>query len=228
MDIGEIGPSRLLRRFAVFSSLERFGSVKNVARRSIFIESGDIPQYCYLVKKGCIIGFEYTSGGDERVYDIMLPGSLMLEANLLLNEPSPVFFKAVKPSILVCIDRHTLLKQMNADFNLSIGIVSYISAKFLSAMEQVRGIVCHDTIWRLCNLLLMFAEYFGAQYEDKKVLIKEKLSQQILADMLGVNRITVNRIVKELKNMDLIIQINNYYCIPNIERLKKHMSYLED
>jgi CRP/FNR family transcriptional regulator len=116
---------------------------------------------------------------------------------------------------------------MSEDFNVVINIVKSISYKFLVAMEQIRESRCHEATWRFCILLLMFAEKYGIPYEDK-VLIKEKLSQKILSDILGVNRITVNRIIKKLKDMDLIVQINNYYCIYNTERLKKHMDYLDD
>jgi CRP/FNR family transcriptional regulator len=219
-------PSRLMRFPHEVLSLEKFGSVKSLSKNTIFVEPGDIPKYCYLLKKGCVVGFEYSSNGDEQIYNIMLPGSLIMEMNLILNEPSPVFFKAIKPSILICIDRHTLLKEMNDDFNVTINIVKSISYKFLVAMEQIREARCHDAMWRFCSLLLSFAENYGVPYEGK-TLIKEKISQQILSDILGVNRITINRIIKKLKDMDLIVQINSYYCIYNTEKLKKHMDYLD-
>jgi CRP/FNR family transcriptional regulator len=115
---------------------------------------------------------------------------------------------------------------MSEDFNVVINIVKSISYKFLVAMEQIRESRCHEATWRFCSLLLMFAENYGIPYEDK-ILIKEKLSQKILSDILGVNRITVNRIIKKLKDIDLIVQINNYYCIYDTERLKRHMDYLD-
>jgi CRP/FNR family transcriptional regulator len=220
-------PSRLIHFPHEVLSLEKYGSVKSLPKNTVFIEPGDIPKYCYLVKKGCIVGFEYTPGGDEQIYNIMLPGSLMMEMNLMLNEPSPVFFKAIKPSILICIDRNTLLKEMSDDFNVVMNVVKSISYKFLAAMEQIRETRCHEATWRFCSLLLKFAEIYGIPYEDK-ILIKERISQKVLSDILGVNRITVNRIIKKLKDMDLIVQINSYYCIYNTEKLKKHMDYLED
>jgi CRP/FNR family transcriptional regulator len=220
-------PSRLLRFPREVLAFEKFGSIKSLPKNTVFIEPGNIPNYCYLVKKGCAVGFEYNSSGNEQIYNIMLPGSLIMEMNLILNESSPIFFKTIKPSILICIDRDTLLKEMGADFNVVINIVKSISYKFLVAMEQVRENQCHEATWKCCNLLLMFAEIYGIPYEGK-ILIKEKISQQMLSDILGVNRITVNRIIKKLKEMDLIVQINNYYCIHNIEKLKTHMEYLED
>jgi CRP/FNR family transcriptional regulator len=179
-----------------------------------------------VIKKGGVIGFEYTAGGDERAYNVMLPGSLMLEMNVILNMPCPVYFKTIKPSELICIDRHTLLDQMSDDFRLVISIIESLSYKFLAAMEQVREAKCHKADWRFCSLLLMFADRYGIPY-DGKIMIKEKVSQQVLSDLLGVNRITVNRIIKKLRDMGLILQVNGFYCIPDTEKMQKHMDYID-
>ena len=219
-------PSRLLHLLHDARLFDNMGSLKKVPKNTIFIEAGDPPRYCYVLKKGCVVGFEYAPSGDERVYDIMLPQSLLLEMNLFLNKPSPVYFKAVKPSELICIERHTLLDRMRGDFRLTMAVIESLSNKFYVAMEQVRETKCHGAAWRFCNLLLMFAEFYGVPY-DKKTLIREQVSQQILSNLLGVNRITINRISTKLKDLALIEQINGLYCISDMEKLKQHMDYLD-
>jgi CRP/FNR family transcriptional regulator len=206
--------------------LEEMGFIKKLPKGKVFVEPGEVSKYCYLVKKGEVIGFEYTLGGDERIYHIMLPGSLVLDACLLMNQPCPVYFKAIRPSELICIDRPTLLTQMSEDFGLVLNIIESISFKFFSAMAMVRETQCHDADWRLCSLLLMFADRYGVPYENK-TMIREKVSQQTLSDLLGVNRITVNRIIKKLRDMVLISQINGYYCIHDMEKLRRHMDFID-
>jgi CRP/FNR family transcriptional regulator len=214
--------SRLMYRPIETASLEKLGFLTKLPKYSVFIEPGDILKYCYVVKKGGVIGFEYSSGGDERIYNINLTGSLMLEMNLILNKPSPVYFKTIKPSELICIDRHTLLRQMNDDFHLATTVIESISYKYLAAMEQIRETKCHDAAWRFCSLLLMFADRYGVP-DNGTVIIKEKINQQILSDLLGVNRITVNRIIKILKDSGLLLQTNGYYCISDMEKLRQYM-----
>jgi CRP/FNR family transcriptional regulator len=217
-------PSRLMYFSMEISSLEKFGFSKKVPGNSIFIKPGDIPSHCYIVKKGGVIGFEYASNGDERVYNIMLSGSFLLEMNLILKEPSPVYFKTIKPSELICIDRNTLLSQMGGDFDFSLSIIKSISYKYLAAMEQIRE-MNNGANWRFCRLLLLFAGRYGVPHEGK-IMIKEKISQQIVSDLLGVNRITVNRIIKTLKNEGLLSQINGYYCISDEKKLRQYMNVM--
>jgi CRP/FNR family cyclic AMP-dependent transcriptional regulator len=104
---------------------------------------------------------------------------------------------------------------------LSMDIMESLSTKYLSAMEQVRHTNFHNAGWKICDLLLIFAEHYGVPY-DGKILIKEKISQQLLSNLLGINRVTAVRAIKELKEMALIEQINGYYCIRSLEKLKRH------
>lgn len=46
-------------------------------------------------------------------------------------------------------------------------------------------------------------------------MIDMKITQQFISNMLGINRITVNRALKELRESGRILFINNaYYCVP--------------
>lgn len=58
---------------------------------------------------------------------------------------------------------------------------------------------------------------------DGKILIKEKISQQMMANLLGVNRVTLVRAVKELREMGFVEQINGFYCICDEVRMQQYM-----
>jgi CRP/FNR family transcriptional regulator len=70
------------------------------------------------------------------------------------------------------------------------------------------------------------ADCYGVNY-DGKVLIQEKVSQQTIANNLHANRVTIARAIRDLKSLGLVEYINGYYCIRSIDKLKKHMDYLE-
>ena len=205
---------------------EKLGVRKSFLKDYVIIEPGEIPAYCYIVKKGRVIAYEFTPSGEERVYNFMEENSLFFEANVLINKPVPIYFKTAMPSELICIDREGLLSAMSADPQLTFDVLESVSNKFLASMEQIRQAYCHNATWKLCNLLLIFADRFGVPY-DGKILIKEKVSQQMLSNLLGINRITAVRIIKELRDINLIEQINGYYCIRNIDQLKSHQDFID-
>ncbi len=201
--------------------LEHYGFVKAIKKGDILAEAGETCQYCYIVKSGRIIAYEYTVNGSERVYSYNEKNSLILEECVLLDCDPPVSFKADCNSELICIDKNALIKATSEDAEISIALMRYLSYKFVSSMEQIRFANCHSATWKVCNLLLMMADNYGEEYNGY-LKIKERLSQQLISSILGINRVTVVRVMKDLKELDLIAHINGYYCIHDVNKLKEY------
>lgn len=217
--------SRLLYLPRGVARLEKLGEKKQFPKNHILIQAGELPRYCYIVKHGRVAAYEYTLSGEERIYNFNEKNSLLLEANVLFDYVSPICFKTVLPSELICIDKETLIDTIHSDPQVSMDIMESLATKFMSSMEQIRHANFHNAGWKICDLLLIFADRYGVPY-DGKVLIKEKISQQLLSNLLGINRVTAVRAIKELKEMSLIEQVNGFYCIRDVERLKRHQARL--
>lgn len=217
--------TRLLRLPRGISRLEKLGQERQVPKDHVLVEAGEIPKYCYIVKTGRVVCYEFSVSGEERIYNFNENNSLLLESYVLFDTVVPVNFKTTLPSKIVYIDKETLVQAISTDAQICMDIMQSLHLKFNSSMEQIRHANFHNASWKICDLLLMFADQYGVEY-DGKVLIKEKISQQLLSNLLGINRVTAVRAIKELKDMALIEQVNGYYCIRNIEKLKRHQARL--
>lgn len=207
------------------SSHEKFsnlGKPVSFAKGEIVAQAGRHPTHCYYVLEGRMMAFEYTTTTGERYYNFNEAGSLVMEANILLERDTPVSFVAITDVKARAISREELLRALKEDDALALEIMTSLSYKFMAAMDQVREATQCNVAWKVCNLLLTFAERYGVSY-DGKTLIKEKISQQMMANLLGVNRITMVRAIKELREMGLIEQVNGFYCIRDKERMQKFM-----
>ncbi|MEA4923045.1 MAG: Crp/Fnr family transcriptional regulator [Eubacteriaceae bacterium] len=206
--------------------LQELGTVKKYPKNHELNVINEIPDCCYIVKSGRVICYEFTYTGEQRVYNFMEPNSLLMEECLLFDKPCPILFKTVVPSELVCIEKCDLKRAFKHDIDIVMDVCESLATKFLSAMEQIRNGQQKNAEWKICKLLLIFVEQYGAPYDDK-IMITEKISQQMVADLLGMNRVTVARKFTELKNLALMEQINGYYCIRSIEKLEEHMNRAE-
>ncbi len=206
--------------------LERLGERIKVAANFELNIVDEIPEYCYLVKKGRVICYEITSAGEQRVYSFMEPNSVFLEECLLLDTPSPVLFKTIVPSTLIRIHKCALKRAFKKDIDIVMDICRSLAGKFLSAMGQIRSGQQKSAEWKICRLLEIFMENYGQPY-DGKILLAEKISQQMMADMLGMNRVTITRKFKELRELSLVEQINGYICVRSPEALRKHMELMK-
>ena len=219
-------PTRLLSLSHGTDRLDCLGTEEKIRAGSLIIDSESVPLYCYTVKSGKVMAYSNTYSGNTVIYSIMEEGSMMLEANALMKKPALVNFKAMTDTTLVKIPRDRLMEEMIRNPAVMQDVLESISYKFFGTSDQLRQSQAHSVGWRTCNLLLIYADKHGVNY-DGKFLIKEKLSQQIMADMLGANRITIVHELKALKEMGFVEQINGYYCVRDIEALKRHMEQIE-
>jgi CRP/FNR family transcriptional regulator len=220
-------PTRLICHSGSTEQIEALGEPLSVPKNHIFISPGDVPEHCYVLKAGRVITFEYTSGGAERVYMIHEPSAVFLEGNAIAQEAVYAYFKATAPCELVCVTREALCVAIETDPALAFAVIKSVDYKFNAAMDIIRQSHCFNVEWNICNLFLIFAARHGVPY-DGKVLITEKVSQQLISNMLGINRITAVRIIQRLKSRQLIEQINGQYCIRGKELLREYMETLAD
>lgn len=205
--------------------LEALGETVRLPANADLNAAGDVPEFCYLVKKGRVVCYEITASGGQRVYSFMEPNSIFLEDCMLLDKPSPVLFRTLVPSTLVRIHKCAIKHAFKNDLDIVMDVCKSLAEKFLSGMAQVRSGQQRSAEWKICRLIQIFMEHYGTPY-DGKILISEKISQQMIADMLGMNRVTVSKKFKELRDLSLLEQINGYLCIRSAEALDMHMELM--
>lgn len=206
-------------------SREKFmalGEKVTFPKGGMIAQAGKPVDSCYYILSGRAMAFEYTATSGERYYNFNEEGSLVMDANVILQKAPPVSFVALTAVEAVKIPRERLMEAMREDSDLALNVMSNLAFKFLAAMDQVREATQCSVAWKVCNLLLTFAERYGVPY-DGKLLIKEKISQQTMANLLGVNRITMVRTIKELREQDMIEQVNGFYCIRDREKMQEFM-----
>lgn len=178
----------------------------------MLVEQGDPIKYCYVVISGRVISMEYTLDGAERIFNMFDAGSIFLESNVLLDSIAAVSFKALTDTELVRITKKQLLKSMMEQEQVLLAVVSSTAHKYFSAMDQIREGFDHDAFWRIYNLFMIFASNYGKE-DGNWIRIDIKLNHQMIGNLLGMNRVTVSKIIKEMKNQGLIQQVNDDYCI---------------
>ena len=122
---------------------------------------------------------------------------------------------------LICIDYAALYRALREDPEIAMDLMQSLALKTLSSQEQMKCMNEHSAIQKVCNLLLSFADRYGV-VENGEIVIRERLSQEYISNLLGINRVTVVRVMKELRERGLVERRNRYYCLCDIEQLKEN------
>ena len=135
--------------------LEKLGKSVSFKKGTILNEIETVPDCCYVVKSGRVICYEYSYGGDQRIYNIMEPGSIFMEDCLLFDNPCPIQFKTIEDCKLIRIEKCDLKRAFKKDIDVVMDICESLASKFLSSMELLRLGPRQSSTWRICKMLML-------------------------------------------------------------------------
>ncbi len=207
--------------------IEDLGQEIHCRPGTVLNTSGEIPADCYYLKKGRVLCCETSPSGEQHVYDYVDAGSLFLEEYLLFDRVCPVTYKTMVESELVKIDAESIIYAYQHDFQIVTEICEGLAEKLTAAISRSRLEMKHNAAWKICRMLLFYAQNFGTLTENGSIRIDHTLSQQTLADNLSMNRVTVAKKIKELKELDLIDVRSRHFYIPNVDRIVDYMIEIE-
>lgn len=208
------------------SWLKELGESITLSKKQIILEPGQKTDYCYVVKRGRVCSYEILKNGEERMYHFYEKGALFLEEMILSERVFPVGFKTLTSCSLVRIHKAELLGEIEKDPKKALDIMESTAAKLQASMEQVRRTKNHNVTWKICDVLLTFCEYYGKE-ETERVMIREKISQQMISNLLGANRVTVVRAIKDLKDKGLVELIDGFYYVNDVKKLMDYQKESE-
>ena len=210
----------------LYSVLEQKGNEESISKGTYLycVGQNKLPDVI-LLKKGTVKACQVAASGEEHIYNIFRSGANLFLLACVTNEPPELNFVATSQCQVIRIPAEVLSKTLREDGKLARTIMVDTGRKLTSAYKRLRECESYNTEWKLCNMLLSMAERSGAEYEGK-ILIREKVSQQTMAGMLRVSRITVARTLKVLRDLALIETVNGYICIRDEAALLQHMHYI--
>ena len=207
--------------------LAALGECRKYKKNTVIGKVGEVPDACYVVKTGRVVCYEFSYSGDQRVYNIMEPGSMFMEECLLFDKPCPVEFKTLEECELIIIDKCNLKRAFKHNIDIVMDVCESLSTKFLSSMEHLRLGPRQSAEWKICKMLLIYAGHYGELQQDGSYLLNRRISHQMMADILGMNRVTVTRQMQQLAEQGLIDKEDGRLCFRDIEALEHHMISLE-
>ena len=94
---------------------ERIGNAVTFEKNQILFRYDEIPDRFYVVKSGLVVAYEEQANGNELIYYILDKNTMIGEANMMLDRPATVNFKALEKTELICVTKTQLTEAMKND-----------------------------------------------------------------------------------------------------------------
>jgi CRP-like cAMP-binding protein len=218
---------RLLANVWLFSDLGereldellKLTSTRHLDDGETLFRKGDPGRRLYGVVEGRLKIFASGGDGKEVVFGLSDPGDVTGEIALLDSEGRSATVVALQPSELLTLDRRDFLPFLERHPRVAIRLAELLAERLRRLSELTADSVLLALRARLAKKLVALARNYGKKTEDG-TLIDLKLPQQVLGDMVGTSRESINKQLREWTEKGLVKVHRGYITVRDPEELE--------
>ncbi len=139
--------------------------------------------------------------GKEAVVGILGPGDFFGEGCLAGQDVCMGTATAITPASILIIEKSEMMRVLHTEHALSDRFMSYVLSRNIRIEEDLIDQLFNSSEKRLARTLLLLARY-GKESQPQKML--PKVSQQMLAEMIGTTRTRVNFFMNKFRKLGFI------------------------
>jgi CRP-like cAMP-binding protein len=166
---------------------------------------GDPTKGVKYIQKGGVKLSVVNEVGKEAVVAILGPGDFFGEGCLAGQPVCMATATAMVPTSILFIEKNEMMRVLHEEHAFSDRFISYMLSRNIRIEEDLVDQLFNSSEKRLARTLLLLARY-GKQDEPQMML--PKVSQEMLAEMVGTTRPRVNFFMNKFRKLGFI-QYNN-------------------
>ena len=139
--------------------------------------------------------------GKEAVIAILRAGEFFGEGCLAGQSVCMATATTIEPTTLLVIEKKEMVRALHEEHEFSDRFIEHMLARNIRIEEDLVDQLFNSSEKRLARSLLLLARY-GAQDQPQKVI--PKVSQEMLAGMIGTTRSRVNFFMNKFRKLDFI------------------------
>ena len=198
----------LIRRVPLFSTLTQAQAelVANTVvkrrykRGDIIVEQGKKSNFLAIVLTGRTRVITTDSRGREVILATMQPGDYIGEMSLIDNEPHSATVRAEVQTDVLMLGRIEFARCLPENSSMAYAVMRGLVQRLRHADRKIESLALMDVYGRVARALLEFAAPAG----EGELVIRERLSRQDIAKMVGASREMVSRVMKDLEERGFV------------------------
>ncbi|MFC3684944.1 MULTISPECIES: Crp/Fnr family transcriptional regulator [Hydrogenophaga] len=198
----------LIRRVPLFSTLTQ-AQAESVAeavvkrrykRGEVIVEQGKKSNFLAIVLTGRARVVTTDSRGREVILATMNPGDYVGEMSLIDNQPHSATVRAEVQTDVLILGRVEFARCLPENTSMAYAVMKGLVLRLRHADRKIESLALMDVYGRVARALLEFA----APDKDGRLVIRERVSRQDVAKMIGASREMVSRVMKDLEDRGFI------------------------
>lgn len=193
--------------------LDSAGVSRKVAefrKKETIFSQGDLGKDVLYIQQGGVRLSVVNKIGKEAVVAVLTPGDFFGEGCLAGQSRRMGTATAIGPTTVLVIEKNEMIRVLHAEHEFSDRFISFMLSRNIRIEEDLVDQLFNSSEKRLARTLLLLARYGK---EDKPQRVLPKISQEMLAEMVGTTRSRVNFFMNKFRKLGFIkynggLQIN--------------------
>ncbi|RYF76075.1 MAG: Crp/Fnr family transcriptional regulator [Comamonadaceae bacterium] len=198
----------LLRRVPLFASLTPSQSAsiadaivkRRFKRAQMIVEQGKKSDALYIILTGRARVMSTDSRGREVILATLQPGDYIGEMSLIDDEPHSATVRTEVQTDVLTLGRDAFSRCLPENSSMAYNIMRGLVHRLRHADRKIESLALMDVYGRVARSLLEFAVDDGAG----NLTVRDKISRQDLAKMVGASREMVSRVMKDLEERGFV------------------------
>ncbi|QTD44295.1 Crp/Fnr family transcriptional regulator [Ottowia testudinis] len=198
----------LIRRVPLFSMLTESQATsvadavvkRRFKRGEVIVEQGKKSNALFILLNGRARVLTADSRGREVILATLQPGDHIGEMSLIDNEPHSATVRAEIQTDVLMLGRVEFARCLPENTSMAYAVMRGLVQRLRHADRKIESLALMDVYGRVARALLEFA----SETPEGDLLIREKISRQDIAKMVGASREMVSRVMKDLEERGFI------------------------
>jgi CRP/FNR family cyclic AMP-dependent transcriptional regulator len=195
----------------------------NLAVHEMLFLAGDPGDGCYRVNEGLLKISIASPAGAERILAILGPGSIVGDMAMIDGRPRSASVSALRDCKLSFVSRAVFEESVAKQPEIYKYLLALLAERLRKADQLVAAASFLPLKGRVARVLLDLAKAFGHEVVGGRIVIQQKISQSDIADLAGIARENVSRILNEWMRLKLVTRLSGYYCLESAAKLEKEI-----
>jgi CRP/FNR family transcriptional regulator/CRP/FNR family cyclic AMP-dependent transcriptional regulator len=210
---------------AALSDADRGWLAQRVKRRAfsrgeVIFNKEDPGQALFVVQSGSVRIFVPGAQGNDLTLAIMGPGDFFGDLSLLDGSPRSASAAALADSVVLILDRADFTSLVRSRPEAAMSVLSVLARRLRDVDQMASDLAFQDVGARLARKLLDLAETNGVRRQDG-IAVDVPVTQEELANMIGVTRESVNRSLAAFRKQGIIARDGRRLLIRNEAALRE-------
>ncbi|MCX7173090.1 MAG: Crp/Fnr family transcriptional regulator [Proteobacteria bacterium] len=180
------------------------GNRKHLEAKEVVFNRGEPGNKIYFILNGGVRISTLSHQGQEIIFDVLVTGDFFGEMSLFDDKPRTGTVTTLVPTTLFTLGKNEFLESLEKCPAISIRLIRTLVNRLRMMDSFIEDVIFLDAAERIAKRIIALARLFGVQGDKDEIRIDLKVSQQELANLVGITRESVNKQFREWEKSGVI------------------------